>query len=121
MIGLDHSINLLKIAQQAGGKTREVVLGNVLSCCWRKHAFVREQSSKEKLRVSEGIQDYAISIATIHHLATPRRRMLAVQVSTKFSVSIDIATQAMKFTASPAKCVSRAWSSSYLCLGHRTR
>lgn len=36
---------------------------------------------------SEGIQDYAISIATIHHLATPRRRMLAVQASTKFSMS----------------------------------
>jgi len=51
MVGLDHSINLLKIAQQAGGKTREVVLGNVLSFCWRKHAFVREQNSKEKLPI----------------------------------------------------------------------
>lgn len=61
-IGLDRSINLLKIAQQAGGKMREVVLGNVLDCCWRRHAY-----------------DYAISIATIHHLATPQRRMLAVQ------------------------------------------
>lgn len=88
MIGLDHSINLLKIAQRAGGKAREVVLGNVLSCCWRKHAFVCEQNSKEKLLISEGIQDYAISIATIHHLATPRRRMLAVQASKRFSVSI---------------------------------
>ncbi|KXN82606.1 tRNA (carboxymethyluridine(34)-5-O)-methyltransferase [Leucoagaricus sp. SymC.cos] len=61
-IGLDRSINLLKIAERAGGKQREVVLGNVLDLCWRTHAF-----------------DYAISIATIHHLATPERRMLAVQ------------------------------------------
>jgi tRNA (uracil-5-)-methyltransferase TRM9 len=40
MIGLDRSINLLKVAQQAGGKQREVVLGNVLDCCWRLNAFV---------------------------------------------------------------------------------
>jgi len=83
-IGLDRSINLLKIAQQAGGKAREVVLGNVLDCCWRKYVFVREQNLGEKPPISEGTQDYAISIATIHHLATPRRRILAVQASKNF-------------------------------------
>ncbi|EKM83055.1 hypothetical protein AGABI1DRAFT_97973 [Agaricus bisporus var. burnettii JB137-S8] len=62
MVGLDRSINLLKFAQNAGDKAREVVLGNVLDHCWRTHAF-----------------DFAISIATIHHLATPSRRVLAVQ------------------------------------------
>jgi tRNA (uracil-5-)-methyltransferase TRM9 len=42
MIGLDRSINLLKIAQNAGEKLREAVLGNVLDHCWRAHAFVCE-------------------------------------------------------------------------------
>ncbi|EJF65922.1 S-adenosyl-L-methionine-dependent methyltransferase [Dichomitus squalens] len=61
-IGYDRSINLLKIAKRAGDVDREVVLGDVLDNPWRKGAF-----------------DYAISIATIHHLATPARRKLAVQ------------------------------------------
>ncbi|KIK59810.1 hypothetical protein GYMLUDRAFT_97515 [Collybiopsis luxurians FD-317 M1] len=63
-IGLDKSFNLLKIAQNAGSGSarREVVRANVLDRCWR-----------------EGIFDYAISIATIHHLATYERRKQAVQ------------------------------------------
>ncbi|KAI0709309.1 S-adenosyl-L-methionine-dependent methyltransferase [Earliella scabrosa] len=61
-IGLDRSINLLKLAKRAGDVDREVVLGDVLGNPWRRGAF-----------------DYAISIATIHHLATPARRTLAVQ------------------------------------------
>ncbi|KAF8162893.1 hypothetical protein B0H34DRAFT_299099 [Crassisporium funariophilum] len=62
--GLDRSINLLEIAKNAGtGEVRrEVILGNVLDNPWRM-----------------GIFDYAISIATIHHLATHERRRLAVQ------------------------------------------
>jgi len=63
-IGLDRSRNLLEIARTAGGTevAREVVLGDVLNCCWRP-----------------GIFDYAISIATIHHLATAERRKLAIK------------------------------------------
>ncbi|KAE9400736.1 hypothetical protein BT96DRAFT_633862 [Gymnopus androsaceus JB14] len=61
-IGLDRSLNLLKIARNAGGAAREVVWANVLDHPWR-----------------EGIFDYAISIATIHHLATHERRKQAVQ------------------------------------------
>ncbi|PFH52446.1 hypothetical protein AMATHDRAFT_74238 [Amanita thiersii Skay4041] len=63
-IGMDRSLNLLKIAKQAGGTNtlRELVLGNVLHNCWRAGAF-----------------DYAISIATIHHLSTEERRILAIQ------------------------------------------
>ncbi|PSR74113.1 hypothetical protein PHLCEN_2v10069 [Hermanssonia centrifuga] len=63
-IGLDRSRNLLSIARTAGGNniTREVVWGDVLGWQWRHGAF-----------------DYAISIATIHHLSTPERRKLAVQ------------------------------------------
>ncbi|KAH9842582.1 S-adenosyl-L-methionine-dependent methyltransferase [Rhodofomes roseus] len=61
-VGLDRSRNLLEIAQNAGGIQREVVWGNVLEIPWRAGAF-----------------DYAISIATIHHLSTPARRKLAVQ------------------------------------------
>ncbi|KAF8810129.1 S-adenosyl-L-methionine-dependent methyltransferase [Phlegmacium glaucopus] len=63
-IGLDRSKNLLDIARTAGmtGIRREVVWGNVLDNPWRT-----------------GIFDYAISIATIHHLATHERRRLAIQ------------------------------------------
>jgi len=61
-IGLDRSYKLLEIAQSAGGKRREVVWGDALGCGWRVGAF-----------------DYAISIATIHHLATPSRRQLAIE------------------------------------------
>jgi len=63
-IGLDRSINLLRIARYAGesGVTREVVWGDVLGHGWRP-----------------GVFDYAISIATIHHLATHERRIHAVK------------------------------------------
>ncbi|KAJ7285716.1 S-adenosyl-L-methionine-dependent methyltransferase [Mycena rebaudengoi] len=63
-IGLDRSRNLLDIARTAGGTSvvREVVWGDVLGYGWRPEIF-----------------DYAISIATIHHLATPERRKLAVK------------------------------------------
>jgi len=61
-IGLDRSISLLRIARRAGGNTREVVVGNVLQNCWRIGCF-----------------DYAISIATIHHLTTLERRTVAVE------------------------------------------
>ncbi|KDQ60750.1 hypothetical protein JAAARDRAFT_560833 [Jaapia argillacea MUCL 33604] len=63
-IGLDRSRNLLEIARTAGvqGGPREVVWGDVLGQGWRSGSF-----------------DYAISIATIHHLSTPERRTLAIQ------------------------------------------
>ncbi|KAI1795809.1 S-adenosyl-L-methionine-dependent methyltransferase [Ganoderma leucocontextum] len=61
-IGLDRSVNLLKIAKRAGDVDREVVWADVLDNPWRPGAF-----------------DYAISIATIHHLASPVRRKIAVQ------------------------------------------
>lgn len=61
-IGLDRSLELLQIAKDAGNQSREVLLGDALQCCWRP-----------------GIFDYAISIATIHHLSTPERRRRAVK------------------------------------------
>ncbi|KAJ3755830.1 S-adenosyl-L-methionine-dependent methyltransferase [Lentinula raphanica] len=61
-IGLDRSSNLLKIARNAGGVYREVIRADVSDHPWRKGSF-----------------DYAISIATIHHLATYERRKQAVQ------------------------------------------
>ncbi|KAI6132086.1 hypothetical protein EDD16DRAFT_1881987 [Pisolithus croceorrhizus] len=69
-IGMDRSWNLLQIAKHAGSgpglsATREVVRGDVLENGWRD-GVLREL-------------DYAISIATIHHLASHQRRKLAVQ------------------------------------------
>ncbi|EIN07426.1 S-adenosyl-L-methionine-dependent methyltransferase [Punctularia strigosozonata HHB-11173 SS5] len=65
-IGLDRSRNLLEVARKAGSSsadvTREVILGDVLDQCWRRGAF-----------------DYAISIATIHHLSTRARRKEAIK------------------------------------------
>ncbi|KAF8921435.1 S-adenosyl-L-methionine-dependent methyltransferase [Mucidula mucida] len=61
-IGMDRSLHLLEIAKNAGGSPREVVRGDVLGRGWRN-----------------GVFDYAISIATIHHLATNERRMQSVQ------------------------------------------
>ncbi|KAI8998575.1 S-adenosyl-L-methionine-dependent methyltransferase [Trametes punicea] len=61
-VGLDRSRNLLEIARRAGGVEREVVWGDVLDRPWRLGAF-----------------DYALSIATIHHLATHARRKAAVR------------------------------------------
>ncbi|KAH7889455.1 hypothetical protein F5I97DRAFT_1801682 [Phlebopus sp. FC_14] len=66
-VGLDRSWNLLRIAKHAGSEpgapvTREVILADVLDNAWRAGAF-----------------DYAISIATIHHLASYERRKLAIK------------------------------------------
>lgn len=41
MVGLDRSANLLKIAKMAGGKERDVVLGDAIGKGWRRNAFVR--------------------------------------------------------------------------------
>jgi tRNA (uracil-5-)-methyltransferase TRM9 len=42
-IGLDRSRNLLQIAQNAGGKRREVVWGDALEAGWRLGVFVCTQ------------------------------------------------------------------------------
>ncbi|CAE6428176.1 unnamed protein product [Rhizoctonia solani] len=62
-MGVDRSIGLLKFAQYAGESPipRDVILGDVRDLIWRN-----------------GIFDFAISIATIHHLATPERRVDAI-------------------------------------------
>lgn len=61
-IGLDRSRNLLEFARQAGEKERDVIWGDILGTGWRM-----------------GVFDYAISIATIHHLGSPSRRLQAIQ------------------------------------------
>ncbi|CAE6471664.1 unnamed protein product [Rhizoctonia solani] len=62
-MGVDRSIGLLKFAQYAGDSSipRDVILGDVRDLIWRN-----------------GVFDFAISIATIHHLATPERRVDAI-------------------------------------------
>ncbi|TIB58367.1 hypothetical protein E3P78_03960 [Wallemia ichthyophaga] len=62
LFGLDRSVNLLKHAQRAGDADKQVVLADTLHSVTRRHIF-----------------DYAISIATIHHLATEKRRVESVQ------------------------------------------
>lgn len=94
-IGLDRSRNLLDIARTAGSSDsedlsastgrREVVWGDVLGKGWREGSFVCHLFIDCRLYSYIHLpnfiaQDYAISIATIHHLATPERRKKAVQV-----------------------------------------
>jgi tRNA (uracil-5-)-methyltransferase TRM9 len=83
MIGLDRSRKLLEIAKNAGEERREVVLGDVLGHGWRAGTFVRAAvlplRLTARLESHRPSQDYAISIATIHHLSTYERRQLAVQ------------------------------------------
>jgi len=80
-IGLDRSQNLLDLARTSGadGKIHEIVRGDVLGSGWRRGAF-----------------DYAISVATIHHLATVDRRVTAETAGV---------------------CLPCARSHSHLCLG----
>lgn len=61
-VGLDRSAKLLDIAKGAGDAPRDVVLADALDDCWRP-----------------GVFDHAISVACLHHLATPARRRLAVE------------------------------------------
>lgn len=88
-IGLDRSRNLLSIARKAGegDVTREVVWGNVLDYPWRDGAFVRAiwLSNSSFILTLFGLQDYAISIATVHHLSTAARRKVAVQVRSRMT------------------------------------
>ncbi|CAG7846740.1 tRNA (carboxymethyluridine(34)-5-O)-methyltransferase; AltName: Full=tRNA (uracil-5-)-methyltransferase TRM9; AltName: Full=tRNA [Um34] methyltransferase; AltName: Full=tRNA methylase 9 [Serendipita indica DSM 11827] len=65
-IGMDRSRNLLEVAKLARQDGCDVILGDVMEMPWRAHAF-----------------DYAISIATIHHLATHSRRVKSVELLLK--------------------------------------
>ena len=96
MIGLDRSRNLLQIARHAGSQStvdsnsvpatvNEVVQADVLNECWRAGVFVRIVTLSRSVQLNHLKQDYAISIATIHHLATEGRRKTAVQVLPIFS------------------------------------
>ncbi|CAK5277752.1 unnamed protein product [Mycena citricolor] len=79
-IGLDRSRNLLQIARTAGGEqvVREVVQADVMDNVWRDGLFVRFHVSHVATKYNL-VQDYAISIATIHHLASAERRSQSVQ------------------------------------------
>jgi tRNA (uracil-5-)-methyltransferase TRM9 len=85
-VGLDRSQNLLNIARTAGGngEIREVVRGDVLERGWRRGAFVRMRRPNFGGSYTNGFdtlpKDYAISIATIHHLTTFERRVTAIKV-----------------------------------------
>jgi tRNA (uracil-5-)-methyltransferase TRM9 len=83
MIGLDRSKSLLNIAQSAVGRYRDVVWGDVLDPGWRPGSFVSPRLCDGRLSRSLTLpffpQDFAISIATIHHLSTQERRCEAVK------------------------------------------
>jgi hypothetical protein len=63
-------------------------------------------------------KDYAISIATIHHLATVERRAAGVKVR-----SVEYHSHTSVTSSNPETtrvCLPETWSHSDLCLGHRT-
>jgi len=63
-------------------------------------------------------QDYAISIATIHHLSTRERRKRAIQVRVKFS---DRRHSPECIAASYSEYITGAWACLGLRLGCRAR
>ncbi|KZV88301.1 S-adenosyl-L-methionine-dependent methyltransferase [Exidia glandulosa HHB12029] len=99
-IGLDRSVNLLHIARNAGEHPRDVVLADALDDCWRPGAF-----------------DHAISIACLHHLATPERRRLAVEERPLPLFRVYIHPE-HSVTVPPPRCVADAWTSFNLRLGN---
>lgn len=81
-IGFDLSNGLLSIASERG---HEVVRGDCVDLsCWRRGAFVRSFLLLSRLVIDSDSgfcpQDHAISIATIHHFATPERRIESIKV-----------------------------------------
>ena len=48
MIGLDRGVSLLNIARNAGGRCRDVVLGNALDFGWRPGTFVSRRLSNRQ-------------------------------------------------------------------------
>lgn len=101
MIGLDRSRSLLQIARHAGSQStvdsnatptiiNEVIQADVLNNCWRAGVFVRLSAFPKSVQLKRLEQDYAISIATIHHLTTCERRMTAIQVLFIFSDRITL-------------------------------
>ena len=120
-VGLDRSQNLLKLARTAGGTgtIREVARGDVLESGWRQGAFVcflwSCRAGLRLIRVTYS-KDYAISIATIHHLATVERRVAAVKV---YSVRYHSDTPLPSSDTETARGrLPETWSYSDLCLGH---
>jgi tRNA (uracil-5-)-methyltransferase TRM9 len=83
MIGLDRSVGLLRHASRAGGKERDVVLGDALGLGWRPRSFVCVLFTGTSLIYQHTTrpQDFAISIATIHHLSTAGRRCDAIKAT----------------------------------------
>ena len=119
-IGIDRSRNLLKIAQHAGGSHREVVWGDVLGRSWRNGAFVRTMHWKKSAALLTTFQDYAISIATIHHLATPARRKAAVKVRSA-RTSRTVISRRHRTPETNQRRLATSWPCSHLCVGCRTR
>jgi tRNA (uracil-5-)-methyltransferase TRM9 len=124
-IGLDRSQGLLNLARTAGGsdKIREVVRGDVLDNGWRRGAFVRILCSyRAHLMLMHVLlyysKDFAISIATIHHLATVERRVAGVKVrSSEYHSHTSVTSSNPETTR---VCLTETWAHSDLCLGHRT-
>ena len=116
-IGLDRSLNLLEIAKGVG----EVVRGDAMQCCWRPGIFVSWERLENGAFIEEySLQDYAISIATIHHLTTHERRMRAVQVRMEpLQVYLHLTPQRAIGTLTIRQ--PRRWKSHDLCLVYRAR
>ena len=81
---------------------------------------IREyQANVSRLKLTV-VQDYAISIATIHHLATVERRREAVKVSSKSEYCLALFVT-NSFPDHPTLSLANTWQSIDLCMGDTTR
>lgn len=128
MIGLDRSWNLLQIARHAGSRfatdssslpttINEVVQADVLNKCWRAGVFVRFARPSE-FAPTDLKQDYAVSIATIHHLATVERRKVAMQV---LFTALRLYSQLTTPAGTNSSRFPGSWTSAYIRVGNRAR
>jgi tRNA (uracil-5-)-methyltransferase TRM9 len=96
--GCCRSSNLVKIAHERG---HEVLVGDCMSMPWRQGTFVSQLQNLPVacFSLTASLQDFVISIATIHHFTTRERRKEAVKVARVPLILHDLLPSSYKMQA----------------------
>lgn len=105
-VGLDRSTNLLSFARSAGGKAREVVLGDAMKCCWRNGIFVcsfhfsfMQEPDGGKRIMPSPLQPFTISLPQKEENGQSRS---AIEVFFFLTLSNSVAVQSLLRCLSPS-------------------